>query len=189
MLAPVGHGRQAVNLVLVGYRGSGKTTVGVILAQRLRWTFVDLDDLVMRQAGRSIAEVFAQEGEEGFRLRERAAFKTVEKAKRLVLALGGGALLDPEIRANIRRAGKVVWLRAPAAVLWGRISRDPATLRNRPDLTAGGGLVEVEQLLKQRETLFRIAANHWVDTFPGKPDDVAEVVQTWYEANDAARGR
>lgn len=178
-----------MNLVLVGYRGSGKSTVGAILAPRLQWKFVDLDEIIAQRAGRSIAEIINQQGEEVFRLMERAAFKSLEKRKGQVIALGGGALTDLEIRTQVRRVGRVVWLRAPAAVLWGRISRDPATLQNRPDLTAGGGLVEVEELLKQREPLYRAAANHWVDTFPGSPEDVADAIQTWYEANDTARGR
>ena len=181
-------GRHVVNLVLVGYRGSGKSTVGAILAQRLKWSFIDLDEQIVRAAGKSIAEIFEQEGEGSFRQRERAAFKSLERSGRHVIALGGGAMIDRELRLNVRRVGKVIWLRAPAAVLWGRISRDPASLRNRPDLTANGGLEEIEELLKKREPFYRSAANHWVDTFPGTPEQVAETIQTWYEANDASRG-
>jgi shikimate kinase len=177
-----------VNLVLVGYRGSGKTTVGSILAARLGWTFIDLDDVVLKRTGKSIAEIFAQEGEPGFRQREREAIKSLEKVRRHVIALGGGAVTEPNVRVSAKRIGKVVWLRAPAAVLWGRISRDPSTLQNRPDLTPAGGLVEVEEVLRQREPLYRGTANHWVDTFPGTPEAVADSIQTWFEANDATRG-
>jgi shikimate kinase len=177
-----------MNLVLIGYRGSGKTTIGPLLAKRLGYTFVDLDDVVVRRAGKPIAEIFAAEGEAGFRLREAEACKALEKARRHVVALGGGAVTDPYIRTSARRIGRVIWLRAPAAVLWARISLDHHSPQARPNLTPHGGLAEVEQILKEREPLYRSVAHHWVDTFPGSPEAVAETIQTWFEAADGARG-
>jgi shikimate kinase len=177
-----------VNLVLVGYRGSGKSSVGAVLAGRLDYRFVDVDELIALRAGQSIAEIFASEGEAGFRRRERETCKSLEKTRRRVIALGGGAVTDPDVRVSVRKIGRVVWLRAPAAVLWARISRDPKSPRTRPDLTPEGGLTEVEEVLRQREPLYRSVAHHWVDTCPGSPETVAETIQTWFEANDASRG-
>lgn len=173
-----------MNLVLVGYRGSGKSTVGDILARRMGWRFLDLDAVIVERAGRSIAEIFAAEGEAGFRRREKEACESFRKAKRQVIALGGGALEDPETRAAAKRLGKIIWLQAPAAILWARISRDPSSAKNRPDLTSGGGLAEVESTLIQREASYRAMAVHQVDTISMSPQEVAEAVELWFRAND-----
>ncbi len=173
-----------MNLFLVGYRGSGKSTVGAILAKRLGWPFLDLDTLIVKRTGLTIAQIFAQEGQAGFRLRERDAFLSLRKSKDQVIALGGGAPLDSEIRALARRMGKVVWLRAPAVILWTRISRDARSPDDRPDLTDSGGLDEVEALLPQREPFYRRAANHAIDTFPGTAEESADAIEIWYRAGD-----
>ncbi len=178
-----------MNLVLVGYRGSGKSTIGALLAAKMGWAFVDSDDLVVQKSGRSIAAIFAQEGEAGFRELEKEVCRGLRRRKNHVIALGGGAVLDPEIRGIARQIGRVVWLRAPAVVLWSRISQDPRSAAMRPDLRPGGGLPEVEAVLKQREPLYRKTANHWVDTYPGTPEQIAETIRTWFEANDATRAR
>lgn len=176
-----------MNLILVGYRGSGKSVVGAILATRLRWQFVDLDEIITHQAGMTIAEIFSIEGEEGFRRRELAAYKSTSKLKNCVIALGGGAVTVPEIQTHLRRLDKVVWLRAPAAILWGRINQDVNNKANRPNLTSQGGLAEVEEVLRKRDPLYRSVANHWVDTFPDTPEQVADTIQTWFQANDSTR--
>jgi len=176
-----------VNLILVGYRGAGKTTVGEMLARCLGWTFMDLDDLVCRNTGKTIREIFATEGETGFRQREREALGTLRRVKEHIIALGGGALTHPEIPALARRIGKIIYLRAPAAVLWARISKDPSTFRNRPDLTSLGGLDEVEKVLAEREGLYESASHHIVDTMSHSPAEVAEALELWVEANDADR--
>ncbi|HKQ50475.1 MAG TPA: shikimate kinase [Phycisphaerae bacterium] len=173
-----------MNLVLVGYRGSGKSTVGEILARRMGWRFLDLDAVIVERAGQSIAQLFATEGEAGFRRREKEACESLRKAKNHVVALGGGALEDPETRLAAKRLGKIVWLRAPAAILWSRISRDPSSPRNRPDLTPGGGLAEVETTLKLREANYGAMAAHQVDTISDSPEQVAEAIELWFRAND-----
>jgi shikimate kinase len=173
-----------VNLVLVGYRGSGKSTVGEILARRMGWRFLDLDAVIAERAGRSIAEIFKTEGEAAFRRREREVSDSLRKARRHVIAVGGGALEDPDSRAAIKRLGKIVWLRAPAAILWSRISRDAGTPKNRPDLTPAGGLAEVETILKVREPNYAALAAHQVDTMSASAEEVAEAIELWFTAND-----
>jgi len=174
-----------VNLILVGGRGSGKSTVGPLVAGRLGWRFVDVDAWIAKEAGRSIRDIFATEGEEGFRRREREACQHLKKRRNFVIALGGGSLLAPENRALMKRLGKIVWLRAPAAVLWSRISKDPCTVESRPNLTAEGGLGELEATLAQREPQFQAAAHHIIDTMTEKPEAIAEAIELWYDANDA----
>lgn len=174
-----------MNLVLVGYRGSGKSTVGAILADRLGWRLLDLDQVITRQAGKTIREIFAAEGEAGFRQREITAIGGLRKVKNRVIALGGGALSDPESRNSVRRVGKVIWLRAPAVVLWSRVKGDPETVHSRPDLTPAGGLEEIEAKLAEREPAYRTAAHHTVDTISMTPHAVAEAVELWFRADDA----
>ena len=91
-------------IVLTGFMGSGKTTVGPLVAERLRWKFVDVDDVIAAQAGRSIPEIFAREGEAAFRRRERETIARLAGEDRLVLALGGGAIEDAETRTLLKSA-------------------------------------------------------------------------------------
>jgi shikimate kinase len=113
-------------VALTGYMGSGKSAIGKILAQRLGWRFLDLDDLVESREARAIAEIFALSGESGFRMAEREALKELLTAKSLtetnmVLSLGGGAIMQPENRVTLERIGTVVvFLSASAQELWQR---------------------------------------------------------------------
>jgi shikimate kinase len=177
-----------LNLVLIGYRGCGKSTVGPLLARRLGWEFVDVDDIIVERAGRSIREIFVAESEDGFRRREREVCESLRKRRHHVIALGGGALTHPDVRMVARRLGKIIWLRAPAAVLWSRISKDPKSAAQRPDLTPQGGLPEVEELLRRREREYEAAAAHTVDTMSDDPDQVAEAIEIWFHANDIESG-
>lgn len=173
-----------MNIFLVGTRGSGKSTVGPLIAKRLGMGYVDLDARIVEEAGRSIREIFAAEGEAGFRKREKEACQKLRKVKDHIIALGGGALVDPESAALLKRIGKFVWLRAPAAVLWARVSKDPHTIYNRPNLTAAGGLSELEALLSNREPIFESVSNHVVDTESLSPKEVVEAIELWFRAND-----
>lgn len=173
-----------MNLFLIGSRGSGKTTIGPILAKQLGWGFVDLDAKIVESAGSAIKDIFAAEGEEGFRRRESEACQKLKRVRRKVIALGGGSLIDPENRAMVKRLGKVVWLRAPAAVLWSRVSQDPHTAKNRPNLTDGGGLSELEAILAQREPQYKAVANHTIDTVAESPLEIAEAIEMWFLANE-----
>lgn len=174
-----------MNFILIGARGSGKSSVGPLLAKRLGWGFVDSDEEVAKAAGRSIREIFASEGESGFRQRERETCQKLRRLKQHVIAMGGGALADVENRGVVRRLGKVVWLRAPAAVLWSRIKQDPRSSRQRPDLTPQGGLAEMEAVLAERERVYEAAAHHVIDTVSMSPEEIAEAIEMWFEANDA----
>jgi len=172
-----------VNIVLVGYRGSGKSTVGLILAQRLAWRFTDTDQIIVEQTGRTILDIYEKDGEAAFRRMERKVLESLRKSKNRVISVGGGAVIEPENRTLIKRLGRAVWLRAPAAVLWSRISKDPHTARSRPDL-AGGGLAEVEAVLHQREPFFDEIAAQVVDTVAMSPLEIADSIEMWFRAND-----
>jgi shikimate kinase len=175
-----------VNIILIGYRGSGKSTVGQILAARLGWQFVDLDGLVVQKAGQSITQIFATDGEPSFRKREKEALQSLRRVSRHVIAAGGGAVLEQDNRNLIKRIGKAIWLRAPAVALWSRISKDDVNRANRPNLTAYGGLQEVERQLTQREPVYDQVAVHIVDTLSVSPSEIAESIELWLEASDSS---
>ena len=167
---------------LVGYRASGKTTVGRALAARLCREFVDTDHLVETEAGREIAVIFQESGEEAFRHLESEILRRVcERASRgeeLVVATGGGVVLLADNIKLMRNSGKVVWLRAPAAVLEQRIGADPATGRSRPPLQGASAASEVEEVLKRRYPLYEASAECIVDTGELDPEEVCSVIAT-----------
>ncbi|HWE07162.1 MAG TPA: shikimate kinase [Rhizomicrobium sp.] len=146
-----------MNVVLVGYRGSGKTTIGRLLAERLWVNFVDLDEMIVARAGKSIKAIFDELGENGFRDLETNAIAEAVKETDTVLALGGGALGREENRALLRSEHfRIIYLRCDAEELLRRITADPQTALARPSLTRlGGSLEEVATLLAQREPIYR----------------------------------
>jgi len=149
-----------MKIVLVGYRGSGKTTLGKHLASSLCIPFVDTDHVVESKAGMSIPEIFQKEGESGFRLRETLALKEALLLDNAVIATGGGIVLRPENRLLIRTADLVVYLAAPVSVLVERIRGDT----NRPPLTHLPLEEEVMSTLKERLPLYEEVADLSVDT-------------------------
>lgn len=144
-------------VTLIGYRGCGKSTVAPLLARHLGYGWIDADAVIEERAGRTIREIFAAEGEPGFRRREFDVLCDLLARESLVIAAGGGAILDPRTRVRMREAGPVVWLQAPLEVLAARIAGDATTADRRPNL-AGGGLEEIARLLTLREPLYREAA-------------------------------
>lgn len=166
-------------IFLVGYRGTGKSTVGRLVAGRLGWDFRDADAEIEAVAGTTIADIFAAEGEAGFRDREARVLGELAAADRRVLATGGGVVLRPANR-DVLRTGFVAWLTAPADVLWDRLCWDPTTAARRPNLTASGGLDEVAKLLAVREPLYREVAAITIDTAARSPDMVAaDILAAW----------
>jgi shikimate kinase len=166
-------------LFLVGYRGSGKSTVAGQVAQRLGWQAVDADAVLEALAGKTIREIFAEEGEAGFRSCEEMVLKDLCRRPRHVIATGGGVVLAQSNRELLRKFGKVVWLQADAETIWQRLQGDATTPQRRPVLTVGG-LPEVEQLLRVREPLYRESADWTVDTTSHTPEEVAELILNWW---------
>lgn len=157
---------------LIGYRGAGKTAVARRLAEVWSCPWIDADVELERRAGKSIREIFAEEGEAGFRDRESAVLADLsEMPAPCVIATGGGVVLRPENRERLQ-SGRVVWLRAPAAVLWERMQADTTTAERRPNL-AQGGIAEVEALLQVREPIYRECAELVVDSSMERPDALA----------------
>jgi shikimate kinase len=149
---------------LIGYRGTGKSTVARHLADRLGYDAVDADEEIERRAGKSIAAIFAEDGEAAFRDLESQLVDELARRRRTVIALGGGAVLRDTNRNAIRGAGPVIWLTAPVDAIVERLAADPATAGRRPNLTKTGGRQEVEAVLAERTPIYRQCATLTVDT-------------------------
>jgi shikimate kinase len=165
-----------MNLILIGYRGTGKSTVARLVAARLGWEWVDSDAEIEREAAETIAEIFAREGEAGFRAREAEVVARLLTGDERVIALGGGAVLSAETRRRLAGSGRVVWLTAAAETIHRRLAADPATATGRPSLTLAGGMPEIRELLAQRQPLYQQCANLVVDTDNKDPAAVAEEI-------------
>jgi shikimate kinase len=146
-----------MSIVLIGYRGSGKTTIGKRLADRLWQPFVDTDELVVRKAGKPIAQIFQEDGEPAFREHEAQVVREVSLLQDHVISLGGGAVLSEENPRTLKAAGhKLIYLKCDPQVLLQRIQSDPASAANRPSLSdLGGGIEEIHKVLAEREPIYR----------------------------------
>ena len=153
-----------MTITLVGYRGTGKSSVARHLADALGLTAVDADALIEQRAAKTIREIFAADGEPAFRALERTVAAELLQQPGLVIASGGGAVLNAETRADMRAAGPVVWLRAAPATIAARLDADPSTRDRRPALTEHDPREEIAKLLAVREPLYREVAGVVVDT-------------------------
>lgn len=175
------------HLYLTGYRGSGKTTVGRLVANRLGWPCIDLDDEIERHAGRSIREVFADGGEATFRDMETAALLRVAADSAAVISLGGGAILRQENRDVIANTGITVWLKIDADTVIERLVGDTTTAERRPSLTGLPPREEVESLLKKREPFYREAADCEVDAAGQSVDAIVNEILAKVAITDTCR--
>ena len=153
-----------MNLFLIGYRCTGKTSVGKALAQRLGWPFVDTDHMIVDATNTDIARIVAEKGWAYFRDKEVKAVKAVCEADRQVVATGGGGVLDDCNVSAMQTSGKVLWLRAGEKTIARRMLADDGTLRNRPSLTGQGLIQEITTVLSAREPLYETAADAAIDT-------------------------
>ena len=186
-----------MNVLLIGYRGCGKSTVGRLLAERLDFGFVDTDDEIERRAGISIREIFEAQGESGFRDLESAVIedtclsasdtrqkKRQQKTVRKVISLGGGAPLRESNREQIASAGVVIWLEGSAESLFDRISGDATSDERRPQLSDRGGFDEVAEILKQRTPIYSDLADFAVQTDSKSPELILEEIVDWLKSTD-----
>lgn len=174
-------------VTLIGYRGSGKTSVARPLAARLGCDWIDADVLIEERAGRTIRQIFAESGEPEFRRREREVLAELLRRDRLVIAAGGGAVLNEETRRDMRAAGPVIWLQASVALLENRIAADKTTAERRPSLS-GGGRDDISRLLAAREPIYRECATCTVNTDGLAVDEVVERIVEALSGNDSGMG-
>lgn len=165
-----------MNIVLLGYRGSGKTTVGRKLAMELWKDFVDTDAEVCKRFGNAtIAEIWQAHGEAAFREAECAVVADLLGRSEQVIALGGGSVMQPAARQAIESAADTVriYLKCDADVLARRLEADTATRASRPSLTVAGDTVtEIQQVLAERDPVYEAVADHILDVTRMTPADV-----------------
>lgn len=153
-----------MNIYLIGYRCTGKTTLGRALAQRLERPFIDMDDALVAESGQTISELVAQHGWAEFRNREGILLKALSKRQGLVIGTGGGVILADANAALMRASGKVVWLRCRPDTIHRLMTADPRSSVMRPSLTGQTLRQEIETTLKAREPLYRKAMHLALDT-------------------------
>ena len=173
-------------IALIGLRGTGKTTVGRRLAELLGGGFVDTDELLTTLAGRSIATIFATEGEAAFRRLESHAIGEALAHSPSVLSLGGGSLVRDENVALLADRVVFVWLTAPPATLAARVLADPSSALTRPALTGATLLEELLDLQTTRTGRFAALASLVVDTTSISPGDVADFIRRELQAKGPA---
>jgi shikimate kinase len=167
------------NIFLIGPMGSGKTAVGRQVARLVALPFLDSDHEIEQQTGVDIPLIFEREGEAGFRRREREAIARLTSQTGIVLATGGGAVLDADNRRNLREHGWVVYLETSVAQQAERAGRT----RNRPMLGNADPQQRLAELMEQREPLYREIADFTASTTRKQVRAVAEqVVQAWRAA-------
>lgn len=160
-------------VILIGMMGAGKTTVGREYARRHRMRFVDCDHEVEARTGVKVPTIFEIEGEAGFRRRETQVIDDLTRETDLVLATGGGAVLDPLNRAMMSERGIVVYLNVPTQVLWERTRHD----RNRPLLQVPNPRERIENLYRERDPLYRAVADIVVDGGRGNPGGMVRLIE------------
>jgi len=177
--------KKDMKVYLIGYRGSGKTTVGRLLSEQLGWAFIDTDAEIESSAGIEIRKLFEESGEETFRQLETKAIQNTIDLKQTVISLGGGACQKQENQELINRPGSnAIWLTGDAETLWQRISDDGIANEKRPNLTGLEGLEEVKQLLDRRHENYAACADYKIDTRELPPDQVAAEIAKWLQTVD-----
>jgi shikimate kinase len=174
-----------MNLVLIGYRGTGKSAVAEVLSRRLDRRAVSLDEEIVREAGMPIPEIVERHGWPWFRDLESEIVERFALRDEAILDTGGGVILRPENTEKLRRNGVLFWLKASVDVIVARIQEST----QRPPLSEGRSfLEEVEEVLSERLPLYRAAAHREIDTDPLSASGVADEIIREFRALAAERG-
>jgi shikimate kinase len=167
------------NIVLIGFMGTGKTTVGKALADKLGRPFIDIDREIEANCGMTIDEIFKVHGEPFFREQERCAIKNISRNCSAVVATGGGAVLSPENVTHLKNSGIVVLLQAPAEVILRRVEKEAA---KRPLLNKPDRLQAINKLLEERARHYQIA-DFRVDTSDHTPGIITDIIIDYLRSN------
>ena len=178
-----------MNIVLIGYRCSGKSQVGKILADYLGLELMDTDQVLEGRVGSAIPHYVAENGWEAFRMLEKMIIRSISNFDQRVIATGGGVVLDWENVRNLRQTGWVVWLRTSIKSIRERMGQDERSGKVRPGLTGENPLDEIEEILSQRTALYERACHYVVNTDQQSPDAVAQdIIQSLPEALNPVKG-
>jgi shikimate kinase len=165
-----------MNLFLIGYRCTGKTTIGRLLADRLNFAFLDTDRVIEQQTGSTISQIVETHGWEKFRHIEKKVLFTTQHLTNTVIATGGGMIIDPENQAFIRTNGVPIWLDADIKTILHRLSIDHMTPESRPSLTAHDLFKETHEVLNSRKPLYEKIAQIKIDTGCYSPQEIVNII-------------
>lgn len=165
-----------MNVVLIGYRCAGKTVVGKRLAERLQRRFVDTDDLLEGRLGIPISDIVKSYGWGHFRTMEKQIVEEISNQDYLVIAPGGGAVLQAENVTALRKNGLIIWLKADGEAIRKRMEQDTRNFVRRPTLTGKGAMEELEEVMAYRESFYERAAEVELDTSNLDVEAVVEAV-------------
>jgi len=169
-------GSFVMNIILIGYRCSGKSAVGKILAEALGLKRVDTDRVLEERIACTIDQYVAENGWDAFRMVEKMVIRSISGQDNQVIATGGGVVLDWENVHNLKASGWVVWLQAGVSTLHERMTRDEQSGLARPGLTGESPLWEIEEVLSQRTPLYAKACDHVVKTDRKSPRAVSKEI-------------
>lgn len=167
------------NIALIGFRATGKSTAGQILARKLGMEFVDMDQRLTSETGRDIATWVQQDGWESFRRSESSLLVIISEQKGLVAATGGGIILDPQSRRLLREHFFTVWLKATPQTIYVRLSSDPRSPQTRPSLSELPMKQEIVKVLSERQPLYAQAAVIEIDTEEKDSIQIADEIITF----------
>jgi shikimate kinase len=165
-----------MNIILIGYRCTGKTSVGKKLAEKTGLPFYDTDALIIKRIGKTIQEWVGEKGWESFRQEEKEVIKEISSQARAVIALGGGAVLEPENREILTQMGLVLWLTADVPTIIERMNADPKNRDMRPHLSEKDWESEIRTTLSERFPLYEQMADFIVDTREKAIEEVTEEI-------------
>lgn len=164
----------SVNIVLTGYRCTGKSTVGRRLAERLRVSFYDTDELIKRQTGKTVAEIVEKGGWRAFRKEEKEIIRGLSAIEGSVIATGGGVVMDEENRNILKEIGTVVWLTADIRTTIERMRKDENSNEQRPSLSDNNLYKETSDILEMRTPIYRQLADLTIDTSEKDIDEIMD---------------
>ena len=165
-----------MNIVLIGYRCSGKTSTGKLLAEKLGRPFIDTDDLIINKTGATIDKTVSNYGWQHFRDVEKSVIKEVSSAENLVIATGGGIIINEENIRNLKDNGFIVWLYTDTDTIKKRLNEDKTSAENRPSLTGDDPIDEINKVLEERKSFYRSASDMTVDTTQLDISEVADKI-------------
>lgn len=170
-----------MNLYLIGFRCSGKSTIGRFLSNQLCLPFIDTDSMVMEACGSTIREWVDAHGWDAFRRLESDILKGVSTQSYQVVATGGGIVLYESNIIAMKASGLVVWLRIRPETAASRMATDPNSGMLRPGLSGNDPIIEINDLLRQRTPLYQKASDLTIDCDDSRPEQIADIILSWIQ--------
>ena len=165
-----------MNIVLIGFRGAGKSTIGKLLADNLKREFVDTDEYIESTTGKTIKDIFEEGGEKGFRKIEAETIAKLSKKDNMVIAAGGGGVLKEENVKNLKNNGYLILLEATPEIIHNRLTHDEKTTQQRPSLTNKTPFEEIKHLIEHRQRFYEDAADNTISTSNISCEDVIKKI-------------